>query len=113
MTVVAIHSDTGGMPFIRVTCFNPAAKVILRNVYLRNEGVSSRPSAVQAAILLQLAAGSKSARQQKAFLTSALKDYPDSVFMPELQAALDALTSPAPQPAPAPESTPAPAPPAQ
>ncbi|MGA2642032.1 MAG: hypothetical protein ABSG21_14155 [Spirochaetia bacterium] len=108
MTIVAIHSDTGGMSFIMVTFFDAAAKVLRRNVYLRNEGVSARPSDVQAAILLQLAAGSKSPKQQKAFLTSAIKDYPESVFALDLQSALDALTSPAP--APAPTSAPAPGP---
>jgi len=94
MTIVAIHSETGGMPFIRVTCYDPAAKIMLRNVALRNEGVSAKPSDVQAAILLQLARASKSPKQQKAFLTSAIKDYPDSIFLPDLQSALDALSAP-------------------
>ena len=91
-----------GMSFIRVSCFDPAAKVLRRNVSLRNEGVSARPFDVQAAILLQLAAGSKNVKQQKAFLSSAIQDYPESVFAPELQSALDALTSPAPEAAPRP-----------
>jgi hypothetical protein len=110
LTIVAVHSDTGGMRFIRVTCFDTSSKLMRRSVYLRNEGVSARPSDVQAAILLQLAAGSKSVTQQKAFLSSALKDYPDSVFAPELQAALDALTAPAPAPAPVPAPAPPPEP---
>jgi hypothetical protein len=110
MTIVAIHAESGGMSFIRVTCFDTASKMLLRNVYLRNEGVAARHTDVQAAILLQLASGSKSARQKKAFLTSAIKDYPDSVFESELQAALDALTSPAPEPTPEPVPAPAPAP---
>jgi hypothetical protein len=98
MTIVAVHSDTGGMPFIRVTCFDATSRLIRRNVYLRNDGVSARPSDVQAAILLVLAAGSKSVTQRKAFLTSAVTDYPDSVFVPELRAALGAVTAPAPAP---------------
>ncbi|MGO9307435.1 MAG: hypothetical protein ACLQDL_00250 [Spirochaetia bacterium] len=114
LTIVAIASDTGGMSFIRVTCFDAAAKALRKDVYLRNEGVSARPSDVQSAILLQLAAASKSVTQQKAFLTSAIADYPDSVFAPELRAAMDALTSPAPvappAPAPAPIAPPASAP---
>jgi hypothetical protein len=101
MTIVAIHSETGGMPFIRVTGYDPAAKIMRRNAALRNEGVSAKPSDVQAAILLQLAQASKSPKQQKAFLTSAIKDYPDSIFLPDLQSALDALTAPPPAPAPA------------
>jgi hypothetical protein len=114
MTIVAIHSESGGMSFIKVTCFDPASKMLLRNVYMRNEGVASRHTDVQAAILLQLAAGSKSAKQKQAFLTSAMKDYPDSVFEADLRAALEALTNPAPTPAPAPaaETQPAPAVPA-
>jgi len=110
MTIVAIHSETGGMPFIRVTCFDPSAKIMLRNVALRNEGVSAKPSDVQAAILLQLAQASKSSKQQKAFLTSGLKDYSDSIFLPDLQSALDALNAPPPPPAPAPAPPTAPTP---
>ena len=109
MTVVAIHSETGGMPFIRVSCFDPVSRTMLRHVVLRNEGVSSSPSDVQAAILLQLAAASKSQKQQKAFLTSAIKDYPGSLFLPDLQAALDALSAPRPAPA---EDSASPEPPA-
>jgi hypothetical protein len=113
MTIVAIHSDSGGMSFIKVTCFDPGAKVLRKGVFLRNEGVSARAFDVQAAILLQLAAGSNSVKQKRAFISSAIKDYPESVFAPELQSALDALASPgsAPAPASAPASTPAPAPP--
>jgi hypothetical protein len=88
MTILAIHAETGGMTFLRVTGFDPAAKLLLRGVYLRNEGVSSKPADVQAAILLQLAAASKNPKQQQAFLKTAVKDYPDSIFMPELTAAL-------------------------
>ncbi len=115
MTVVAIHSDTGGMSFIRVTCFNAATKVMLRGVALRNEGVSARPSDVQAAILLQMAAASKNPRQKRAFLATARTDYPDSHFLPELDAALNALDAPPtppepPAPAAPEESPPAPAP---
>jgi hypothetical protein len=115
MTVVAIHSETGGMPFIQVSGYDPVSRTMLRHVILRNEGVSANPSDVQAAILLQLAASSQSPKQQKAFLTSAIKDYPGSIFAPELNAALDALTSPpkpAPAAAPAPAAPPAPVAPA-
>jgi hypothetical protein len=88
MTIVAIHSDTGGMSFIRITCYDAKAKMLLRSVYLRNEGVSSLPADVQSAILLQLAAASKNAKQRQAFISSAVKDYPDSIFQPELREAL-------------------------
>jgi hypothetical protein len=95
LTIAAISSDTGGMSFVRVTCYDAEAKVLRRGVYLRNEGLSSKPSDVQAAILLRLAASSKSDTQRQAFLQSAITDYPDSLFLPELRAALDALTAPA------------------
>ena len=98
MTIVAIHADTGGMTFIRVTGYDPVAKVLLKGVYLRNEGVSSKPADVQAAVLLHLAAGSKNRRQQEAFLTSAIKDNPDSIFMPELTTALAVHTGTLPPP---------------
>jgi hypothetical protein len=99
LTVLAIHADTGGMTFLRVTAFDPAAKLLLKGVWLRNEGVSSKPGDVQAAILLQLAAASKSPKQQQAFLKTAVKDYPDSIFMPELTAALAGpAAAQAPQP---------------
>jgi len=110
MTIVVIHSETGGMPFIRVSWYDPSAKAMRRRVILRNEGVSANPSDVQAAILLHLAAASTNVKQQKAFLSSAVKDYPDSVFLPDLQAALDALTSPRPPSAAVPQE-PAPGPP--
>jgi hypothetical protein len=99
MTVLAIHSDSGGMPFIHVSYFDSQQNALLNDIYLRNEGVSARPDDVQAAILLQLAAESKSPKQQEAFLTSGIKDYPESLFLPQLQDALDALRAPTlPQP---------------
>lgn len=109
LSIVAISSETAGLTFIKVTGFDQTAKILLRNVYLRNEGVSSNPDDVQTAILLQLAAASNSPTQQHAFLTSAIKDHPGSLFMPELNAALAALT--APHPAPPPETPPAETPP--
>jgi hypothetical protein len=116
MTIVAIHADTGGMRFIRVTCYDEGAKALLRGVYLRNEGVSSNPDDVQGAILLKLAAASKSTRQKKAFLSSAIKDHPGSFFLPQLTAALEELNAPpaqaSPPPAPAAEAPAASEPPA-
>ncbi len=97
MTVLAIHSDSGGMPFIHVSFYDPQQSTVRNDVYLRNEGVSARPDDVQAAILLQLAAESNNQRQREAFLTSGIKDYPGSLFLPQLQDALNALHSPAPQ----------------
>jgi len=97
MTVLAIHSDSGGMPFIHVSFYDPQQSSVRSDIYLRNEGVSARPDDVQAAILLQLAAESNNQRQREAFLTSGIKDYPGSLFLPQLQDALNALHSPAPQ----------------
>jgi hypothetical protein len=110
MTIVAIHSDTGGMRFIRVSCYDEITKALLRGVYLRNEGVSSNPDDVQGAILLKLAAGSKNIRQQKAFLTSAIKDHPGSLFIPQLTAALAALNDAPAQPSAAPQAAETPGP---
>jgi hypothetical protein len=98
LSIVAISSETAGLTFVKVTGFDSAAKILLRNIYLRNESVSSNPDDVQAAILLQLAADSNSSTQQQAFLTSAIKDHPGSLFIPELNAALAALTAPRPAP---------------
>ena len=110
LTIVAISSETAGLTFIKVTGFDAVAKILLRDVYLRNEGISSNPDDVQAAILLQLSAASNSPTQQRAFLTSAIKDHPGSLFMPELNTALAALTAPPPAPAePPPAQTPPPA----
>jgi hypothetical protein len=106
LTVVAIHSDTGGMSFIRVTGFDATAKILLKDIYLRNEGVSSKPEDVQPAILLKLAAASRNQKQRAAFLSSAIKDFPGSLFMADLQAALDELSAPpAPQQPAAPAAT--------
>ena len=91
MTVLAIHSDSGGETFIRVTAYDPTAKTLLREVFLRNEGVSAKPDDVQSLILLQLADASRSAKQKEAFLTSAIKDHPGSVFMTQLVEARAAL----------------------
>lgn len=96
MTILAIHSDSGGQAFIRVTGYDQSAKVLLKGVLLKNEGVSARPDDVQAVILLQLAAASKNAKQREAFLSSALKDHPGSAFLPQLQDALAALKAPPP-----------------
>ena len=98
MTVLVIHSDSAGMPFIRVSGYDPVAQDFFRGIYLRNEGVSARPDDVQSAILLLLAAASKSPRQREAFLDSALKDYPGSLFFSRVQEALDALHAPPPPP---------------
>jgi len=100
MTVLVIHSDSAGMPFIRVTGSDPDTQELYRGVWLRNEGVSARPDDVQTALLLKLAAASTNARQKEAFLTSALKDYPGSLFLAQVQSALDAMHAP---PAPAPQ----------
>ncbi|HVO39107.1 MAG TPA: hypothetical protein VMV03_08775 [Spirochaetia bacterium] len=105
MTVLVIHADSAGMPFIRITGYDPGTQDLYRGVWLRNEGVSARPDDVQTAILLKLAAVSTSARQKEAFLTSALKDYPGSLFLPQVQAALDAMHAP-PAPPPQPPSPP-------
>jgi hypothetical protein len=100
LTVLAIHAETAGMRFIKVTAFVPAEKVLLRNVWLRNDGVSSNIQDIEAAILWQLAESSTDAKQQQAFLTSAIKDNPQSLFMSDLKAALAALSTPsAPPPA--------------
>jgi hypothetical protein len=98
MTVLAIHSDSGGMPFIRVSFYNAQGKPSVTEAWLRNEAVSARPDDVQAAILLQLASQSKSAKQQEAFLSSGIKDYPQSLFLPQLQQALEDLQAPPPVP---------------
>jgi len=106
LSIVAVSSDTGGMTFIRVTGFDPVARILLRNIYLRSEVVSSNPHDVQAAILLQLAAASTSPSQQRAFLTSAIKDNPESIFLPDLKGALAELDAPRPAPTPPEQSPP-------
>jgi hypothetical protein len=108
LTVLAIHADTGGMSFIRVTGFDASAKMLIKDVYLRNEGVSSKEEDVEPAILLKLAAASHNQKQRQAFLSSAIKDFPGSIFLPDVKAALDELTAPPTPAAPAPAaSTPA------
>ncbi len=109
LSVVAISAETAGLTFLRVTGFDAAAKILLRNVYLRNEGISSNPDDVQGAILLQLAAVSNGVTQQRAFLASAIKDHPGSLFIPELNAALAALKAPHSSPPAPPPAAPEPA----
>jgi hypothetical protein len=109
MTLVAIASDTAGMGFIRVTCYDQKAKMLLKGVLLRNEGVSALPADVQAAILLQLAASAKNEKQRQAFLGSAITDYPDSIFLTDLRQALNpqAAAAVAPAAPAAPDTAPA------
>jgi hypothetical protein len=91
MTVLAIRSDSGGQTFIRVTAYDSAARTLLRNVFLRNEGVSAKPDDVQSVILLALAGASKNAKQKEAFLSSAVKDHPGSAFLKQITEARTAL----------------------
>jgi len=107
-TLMAIDIDTAGTVFLKVTAYDVRAKMLLRDVYIKNEGVSSRFADVEPAILLRLAAASSSLTQRNAFLSSGIKDYPDSAFIEDLKAArqvIDAPLTPAPD-APAPADTP-------
>jgi uncharacterized protein YgiM (DUF1202 family) len=95
-TIMAIHSDSAGQAFIKVTFVDPVSKILSKDVYVKNDGVSTKGDDVQSAILLQLAAASDNPTQKQAFLQSASKDYPGSVFIVQIEDALAALTAPAP-----------------
>jgi hypothetical protein len=107
LTLLAIDIETAGTGFLRVTAYDANAKMLLKGVFIRNEGTSSRFADVEPAILLRLAAGSQSATQRKAFISSGIKDYPDSVFMDDLKTAWETITTPDPAPAPTPAPEPA------
>ena len=102
--VLAIDMATAGTPFLRVTGYDPSAKRSLTGAWIPNAGTSSQSVDVAAAVLLRLAAASDNATQRRAFLSSAQKDYPTSVFAPDVKAALDALNAP-PPPTPADTAT--------
>jgi hypothetical protein len=96
LTILALALDSAGQAFIKVTLVDPSSQVLAKDVYLKNSGVSTRTDDVQSAILLQLAAASTKPAQKQAFLESAAKDYPGSVFITQIEDTLTALTAPTP-----------------
>lgn len=92
MSVLVVHAETNGQPYLKVTSYNPGA--FLKGVYVRSEGISTKPDDVQSVILLQLAAAAKDPKQKQALLTSAAKDYPGSAFITQVEDAIAALTAP-------------------
>ena len=96
LSILAIHAETAGQAFIRITTYDPAAKVLSHDVYMKNEGVSTRGEDVQSAILLLLAAASDKPTQKRAFLQSAAKDYPGSMFITQVEDSIAALNAPPP-----------------
>jgi hypothetical protein len=114
LTLLAIDIETAGTSFLKVTAYDTTAKMFLKDVYIKNEGTSSRFMDIEPAILLRLAASSRNATQRKAFLSSGIKDFPDSVFVEDLKAAASAQSAPpdtanpASDAAPPADTTPAP-----
>ncbi len=94
MTVIAIHKSSAAQAFIKASFVDPAGQTLQPEVFLRNDGISTRPDDTQTVILLQLAAQSKNLKQKEALLKSALKDYPASAFVTQVEEALAALTAP-------------------
>jgi hypothetical protein len=91
LTVLAVLKDSAGQSFIKVTLFD---KYLRSGIFLRNEGVSTRSSDVESAILLILARQSDKENLKKTFLESAKKDYPDSIFAATIDGALSVLADP-------------------
>ncbi len=95
-TVLAVHAESAGQPLLKVTAYDPAANLFHKDVYLRGEDVSSKPDDVQGAILLQLAGATKNPKQKEAFLKSAARDHPGSLFIAQIEESLAALSAPPP-----------------
>jgi hypothetical protein len=95
LTVVAAHAEGGADSFVKVTWFNPQTLVLSKGVFVRADALSQKPDDVQSIILLQLAQASTNGTQKQAFLESAKKDYPGSVFITLIEDALAGLTAPA------------------
>ncbi len=93
MTVLAIQADSAGQAYIRVTWFDPVSLMLWKDVYVRNEGISTRLDDVESVILLQLAAASANETQKRALLDSAAKDYPGSSFILKIEEALAAIAA--------------------
>jgi len=93
LTIVAITRTTAGQTFVRVAFFDKT-KGPLRDVFLRNEGISTKADDVQTALLLILAQQAKDKKLQNTLLQSALSDYPGSLFSAQVQEGVQALKSP-------------------
>jgi hypothetical protein len=70
-----------------------AEQILQKETFIRNEGLSTSAADVQTAVLFQLAAQSKNAKQKEALLRSAVTDHPGSAFMAQVEEALAALTA--------------------
>jgi hypothetical protein len=92
MTILAIHRDTAAEAFLRISAVD-AEQILQKEVFIRNEGLSTSADDVQTAVLFQLAAQSKNAKQKEALLRSAVTDHPGSAFLAQVEEALAALTA--------------------
>jgi hypothetical protein len=94
MTILAIHRDSAASDFVRFSSFDTSSGILYRGNYLQNHGLSSQLSNVESAILYRLALRTTAPAQRKAFLNTALKDYPDSAFAPLIAQTLSAMKTP-------------------
>jgi hypothetical protein len=87
-TVLVYFPNTERDGFVEFKAYDPAAKVLFSGNYIRLSAFSTRDADIQSSILLQTAQSLDAAKnkvQIEALLESALLDYPDSVFAPEIQ----------------------------
>jgi hypothetical protein len=93
MTILAIHRDSAAEAFLRISAVD-AEQVLQKELFIRNEGLSTSAADVQSAVLFQLAAQAKNAKQKEALLRSAVTDHPGSAFIAQVEEALAALAAP-------------------
>ncbi len=92
ITILAIHRKSAAEAFLRISAVD-AEQILQKEVFIRNEGISTTADDVQSATLFQLASLSKNAKQKEALLRSAVSDHPGSAFIAQIEEALTALTA--------------------
>jgi hypothetical protein len=89
MTIFAIRRDSAAQTFVRIAVYDTDALAVKRDLFLRNEGISSRVAEVETAVLCRLAADATNRTQREAYLKSALADYPASLFADRVHSLLE------------------------
>jgi len=90
-TVFVVFPATVKDNFSGFTAYEMAKKYVITDKFLKQADFSSSASDIQSAILMQVASLTKEKIQIEALLTTASKDYPDSVFASEIQTKLNAF----------------------
>jgi hypothetical protein len=87
--VVGLYPETERDGFVQIEAYDPAIQTYRRNLYIKTAALSYSDMDVQASILLQTAEALDADREKnrwEALLSSALSDYPSSIFANDIRA---------------------------